>query len=235
MTYTKICEGVYQVDEKGARHVELDNKQHSRFMDYFYIELPSDELSEEQVFKLCQARVNERRCFDENSANAKVKGLFNEFLKGHSQKSVLEVGAGTNPILTVAEAIQHSMMYKTSDADDNYQGLSYHFNANTDLPNETFDIVIALFVLHFKFYEHQISQIFKHIKDDGIFLANVYNRTDNAREVLVTDFKEAGFHVELFRDPNNICRDHYYLFASKSKQIISSKQQMLIDLIQNSA
>lgn len=231
MKYKKICEGVFQVDKKGDPIVRIEGKEHFRLMDFFYIAVPADELNLEQVSKLCQARVDEKRCFE--GANKNIKKLFNRFILTHSSISVLEVGAGTNPVLTRAEAEVSGITYMTSDADDVYQDISCHFNADTDLPSKSlFDIVISLFVLHFKFYQHQINQIFKHIKEDGIFLANVYNRTDDSRKALEAAFKEEGFQIELFKDPKNSCREHYYLMASKDMGIISKNKEILLSLIE---
>ncbi|HAV5392933.1 TPA: methyltransferase domain-containing protein [Acinetobacter baumannii] len=232
MKYKKICEGVFQVDEKGAPIVEIEGKEHFRLMDFFYIAVPADELNSEQVSKLCQARVYEKRCFE--GANKSIKKLFNRFILKHSSISVLEVGAGNNPVLTRVEAEASGITYITSDADDVYQDISFHFDADTDLPSKSvFDIVISLFVLHFKFYQHQINQIFKHIKEDGVFLANVYNRTDDSRKALEAAFKEEGFQVELFKDPKNSCREHYYLMASKDIEIISKNKEILLCLIES--
>ncbi|ENX39756.1 hypothetical protein ACNPMZ_06980 [Acinetobacter pittii] len=229
MAHQKICEGVFQVKEKGDPSIEIEGKKYIRLMDFFYIEVPADELELEQVSKLCQARVSEKRCFE--GANKDIKNLFNKFLLMHKSKSILEVGAGTNPILTENEAKENEIIYMTSDA-DTYEDISFHFDAKTDLPSTSFfDVVIALFVLHFRFYEHQISQIFKHIKEDGIFLANVYNRTNDARKILETDFMKAGFYIEFFEDPNNTCRDHYYLLASKNPAIIITNKEILFSLI----
>lgn len=228
MSFEKICEGVFRSQEKGNSDIQVGGKTYSQIMDYFYIESPADELSPEQVSGLCQARANEPRCF--GGANKTIKQLFNSFLKMVTQKNILEIGAGMNPILTEEEAKLQDIKYIRSDADNKYENL-YHFDANTNLPNDSLDIVIALFVLHFRFYEHQISQIYEHIKEDGIFLANIYNRSQESRENLVADFNKVGFHVEIFKDPRNICRDHFYFFASKNKSIIEENKKKLLSLI----
>lgn len=230
MVYEKICDGVFKVNEKGNSVVLIEGQNHYRLMDFFYTAVPADELSSEQVSKLCQARVKEERCFQ--GANKAIKELFNSFLKIHNSKSVLEVGAGTNPILTEEEAENYGINYIKSDADDKYQDLSCHFDENADLPNKNFDVVIALFVLHFKFYPHQIEEIFKHIKDDGIFLANVYNRSDESRILLISDFENAGFKVNIIKDPKNSCRDNYYLMASKREDVIQDNKDKLLFLIE---
>lgn len=224
-----ICKGVYQVAEKGAPTLNIQGKEYSRIMDFFYIDVPADELDFDQVSMLCKARIKEPRCFE--GANKKVKSLFNSFLKAHRSKNILEVGAGTNPILTQEETKEHSITYMTSDA-DNYQGISFYFDANTNLPNKIFDVVIALFVLHFKFYQHQIDEIYKHMKIDGIFLANVYNREDDSRNELKSDFEKAGFNVQLIKDPESYCKNHYYLMATKGIGIIDKNRKKLFPLDQ---
>lgn len=230
MSAQKICEGVYRVAERGGdSSIEIDGKYYYQIMDFFYIELPAEELSPEQVSGLCQARADEPRCF--GGANKKIKQLFNRFLKSNEGKTILEIGAGTNPILSESEVSSHQIKYIGSDADNKYSGL-YHFDASTNLPDDSLDVVIALFVLHFKFYEHQISQIYEHMKEDGIFLANVYNRNAASREKLKQDFENVGFKVEFIVDPQNTCRDHHYFFVSKDGIVIEKNKTLLLDLLQ---
>lgn len=60
MSAQKICEGVYRVAERGGdSSIEIDGKYYYQIMDFFYIELPAEELSPEQVSGLCQARADE--------------------------------------------------------------------------------------------------------------------------------------------------------------------------------
>lgn len=230
MEFQQIYEGVYRVLEKGETSTtQINGRSYYRIMDFFYTHLPADELSLEEVSELCRARAEEPRCFE--GPNQKIKRLFNDFLKNNAGKAVLEIGAGTNPILLTNEALSLDITYLGSDADNKYSDL-IHFDASQDLPNDTFfDVVISLFVLHFRFYDHQISQLYSHMKPDGIFLANVYNRTAEARGKLKFDFEKCGFKVEYVEDPKKTCRDHYYFFASKNFETIKHSKALLLSLI----
>lgn len=230
MEFQKICEGIYRVRDKGTTiTTTIDGRSYFRIMDFFYTHLPADELSLEEVSQLCRARTNEPKCFE--GANKEIKQLFNDFLKTNAGKTVLEIGAGSNPILLKNEAQSLNINYLGSDADNKYSDL-IHFDASKDLPPDTFfDVVISLFVLHFKFYNHQISQLYSHMTPDGIFLANVYNRTAESRDKLKSDFEKVGFFVEFVEDPKQICRDHYYFFVSKRLDSIENNKKLLLNLI----
>lgn len=220
---TKIIDGVFQCEvSDGPSIIEFEGHELNRIMDFFYINGPADQLNHDQVSALCHARAQEPRCL--TGANKIIKELFSTFLINYHAKNILEVGAGENPILTAAEVIKHGIQkYTTADLDKDYSQVDIQFDENIQLNmSNNLDIVIALFVLHFKFYESQIKEIFLHLKDDGIFLANVYNRDEAARERLKNKFIKVGFFVELFEDPNKICKKHYYLFAAKSLDVIKS-------------
>lgn len=230
--FYKICEGVFKCDDLDTARIEyIDGVEHYRIMDLFFTELPADELNLEQVLAICHERAKDIRC--SSGANKKVKSLFNSFLENDQVKNILEVGAGDSPILEAKDIQQRKISdYVISDADNTYQCVTVIFgesNQLTTYPPEHFDVVIALFVLHFKFYPSQISQIYEHLKSSGIFLANVYNRSDASRAKLVQDFRDVGFFVELMEDPKPWCKDHFYLFAAKEKDsLISNKERLSI-------
>lgn len=232
--FNMICEGVYKCNDLDTDRVELINgREHYRIMDFFFTALPADELNLDQVSAICHERAKDRRCF--SGANQKVKSLFNSFLDNDQIKNILEVGAGDSPILETKEIQQRNIAdYVISDADNTYQCVTVVFGESNELtiyPAEHFDIVIALFVLHFKFYPSQISQIYEHLRPNGIFLANVYNRSSESRAKLIQDFSDAGFFVELMADPKPWCKDHFYLFAAKEKTSLNLHMDRLKILI----
>ncbi|EHU2110181.1 methyltransferase domain-containing protein [Acinetobacter baumannii] len=231
---SKICEGVFQCNENnGPSEIVVQERTLNRIMDFFYIDGPADQLNRNQVSALCHARAKEPRCL--TGANKIIKDLFKTFLINNQAKSILEVGAGKNPILTAEEVRQNGInQYITADLDDDYDQVNIQFTEDTQLKAPmNLDIIIALFVLHFKFYESQIKEIFLHLKDDGVFLANVYNRTEQARERLKNKFERAGFFTQLIEDPNKVCKNHYYLFAAKSDEVITTNIAKLLGYIKS--
>lgn len=232
--FYRICEGVYKCNNLDTARIEyIDGIKHYRIMDFFFTELPADELNLEQVLAICHERAKDKRC--SSGANEKVKSLFSSFLENDQIKNILEVGAGDSPILGAQDIQQRKISdYVISDADNIYQCVTVVFgesNALTRYPPEHFDLVIALFVLHFKFYPSQITQIYEHLKSNGIFLANIYNRSDESRAKLIQDFRDVGFFVELMADPKPWCKDHFYLFAAKEKDSLILHMQRLSKLI----
>ena len=233
-SFDKISSGVYKCDDPSTSSLEcVEGKIHYRLMDFFFIEKPADELSIEQVLAICHARANDPRC--SSGANQSVRLLFKQFLNNPDIQNILEVGAGNNPILTSNDIKARDIGdYVISDADSEYQCVKVLFgesNKLTTYPAEHFDVVIALFVLHFKFYTSQIEQIYEHLKPSGIFLANVYNRSKESRDILINDFEKAGFLVQLIEDTQKHCKDHFYLFAAKDMNVINNQITRFTSLI----
>lgn len=225
---TKIYEGIYCSDQHSEAEVQHDGWILQRFMNIFYIYRDADALSPEEVEALCRARAEHPSSFA-GGANGKVRQLFRRFIYSLRPSKLVEVGAGTNPIFSEAEAERAGIFYVRSDADPMNAKSENVFSGtrgSLPYPSEHFDLAMAIFVLHFKFYEVQIIELHRCLSQAGLFIANVYRRSSTSRSTLVEDFRRAGFSCLLMDDPHHLCHEHQYLLATKDDAWLGRAAQL---------
>lgn len=230
---TKICEGIYCAGVRDDAEIHHDGLTLQRFMDIFYIYRDVDELSPGEVEALCRARANHPSCF-EGGANKEVRQVFKQFIDSFRPANLLEVGAGTNPIFSNAEVACGGIGYVQSDADPLNASSENIFSSTRgalQYPAGHFDLAIAIFVLHFKFYEVQITELNRCLGQSGLFLANVYRRGPDSRAALLDDFKRCGFLCCLVDDPHHLCQEHQYLLATKDDRSLKSAVQLFMSTL----
>ncbi|MNR33546.1 hypothetical protein D3C85_1512280 [compost metagenome] len=105
--------------------------------------------------------------------------------------------------------------------------MTHHVNSSTEcyvfsetacglpLDENYFEMVMAVFVLHFPFYKTQLDELHKRLKVSGVVIANVYRRSANSRERLIADMECSGFKVLKVQDANNLCVEHEYWILGK--------------------
>ncbi|WP_064118909.1 methyltransferase domain-containing protein [Pseudomonas fluorescens] len=209
-------------DKKGPDKAEHEGKTYYRFMDFFYTYTPYlDELTAVEVSDLCRARANHPELISQT--NIDVRNLFKRVAVELSPKTFLEIGAGSHPIFY--DEPQNSTDFIISDADQDvidrlenqqnkcqlFSNTQYklHFNDNH------FELVMAVFVLHFPFYKEQLIELYRTMSPHGAMIANVYRRTIEAKERLHADMEEAGFKIYKIHDTKELCRDHEYWIIGK--------------------
>jgi hypothetical protein len=228
----------YKKNEKGPSETIYQGTKYFRFMDYFYTHTEHlDELKPVEVSNLCRARAQ----FPEliSRANGEVRSLFESLAIKIAPSSLLEIGAGKNPVFTVNTA--PGMHYVLSDADEVV--VKSHSNNDLDcyifsdtvctLPYEEgyFEMVIAVFVLHFPFYKVQLTELSRTLKTTGVIVANVYRRSTAAREKLASDIQDCGFKTLRIHDPSGLCLNHEYWIIGKSDAQMESCANTLKQLL----
>lgn len=228
-----LCNGVYEICDNSRAPVILhEGVPLYRFMDVFYINCAADELDSSQVEALCRARALNPSSFA--GANSLVRKVFREFIGKAKPANILEVGAGTNPIMPECDLVGAQINYVRSDADPVNADEKNVFSGTANVlnhPDGHFDFAAAVFVLHFKFYGEQISEIYRCLKQDGIFLANVYRRSVQSRMALRDEFQCRGFELVILDDPSNLCQDHQYWVAGKNKAEAEAAANLLLGII----
>jgi SAM-dependent methyltransferase len=225
-------------DNPGPEEVEYKGTIYYRFMDFFYVTNKNlDELEPEQVSNLCRARVKYPDSI--SVVNEDVRKVFKALAQALKPSSLLEIGAGRNPIFAPNE--HKPDCYILADADS--EVVTYHANLSIDcyefsqniceLPyfDDFFEMVIAVFVLHFPFAINQLLEINRRLKVSGVIIANVYRRSSESREKLTQNMMDVGFKIIKIQDTDNLCRDHEYWILGKehtSVQICASKLKDII-------
>jgi SAM-dependent methyltransferase len=210
----ELTEGVY-FSKSPLEHKEneIEGIKYYRFMNHFYINTDTQLLTEEQVFSICSAR----------EANPEIIGEFNidvrdevkSFIINNNFKNVLEIGCGRNPAFSEDE---HNIRYTASDANPDViaflkekklKCIQFGNTTDNDLQEDTFDLAFALFVLHFHVSDFEIINIGKHIKPNGVFIANVYRINDEKRNELKKRFEEQKLSVSRV-DSRKACKSNEY-------------------------
>lgn len=223
-TYSKVCEGVliFNGDTIPPSNIEIDGKSYKRFHDYIYLDRPAENLTEKQVAAVCRLREDHPEWLDEASANSQVHRLFSEIILNYCPESVFEVGPGAFPLFS---SDQQAFRYIQGDLDerivDKNIGAGYDivkFDLNSELPfhNNSIEMVVGVFVLQFEFTVNQVREIKRVLKRDGVFLANVYHRTDEAKKSLKNCLEKEGLIVTVFPDLKKLCKKNQYWIISKS-------------------
>ena len=218
-----LCDGVYKNIDAGLgpEKIEHEDRVLYRFMDRFYIRSETEDLTPVEVSELCRARASDPASI--GKPDSVVQHLFKALVHQRRPKHLLEIGAGTNPILQVTDPLldDAKMLYVKCDADPgNTNGNHVFSGQNSSLPYdaEFFEMAIAVFVLHFHFYAEQIAELHRCLAPSGVFVANVYRRTPKSLERLSQSFVEKGFVVKTMLDPKGLCHDHHYWAISKDRR-----------------
>lgn len=223
--YEMVTDGVLKIanNKKGPTCIEYDGILYYRFMDYFYTQTENlDELSPEGVSNLCRARAKFPLLI--SPINISVRLLFKALAQKIRPTTLLEIGAGRDPVFE-AETL-NGMHYVLSDADRDVVTAHsvldtecYTFSEQVcELPikESYFEMVIAVFVLHFPFHKIQMLELHRRLKPSGVIVANVYRRSIEARNKLTLEMEDSGFKILKIKDTKNLCRDHEYWILGKS-------------------
>lgn len=220
--------GIYYIEDfeaEAPKEIHIDGHRYFRFCDFIYIPASTEKLSKEQIISTNALRKSYFDKHPEFKKNQEVHELFYRLISELEVQNILEFGSGYNPSVF---AFQAEIQYCDFDPEVvnhlSRIGLKCHnFSAgNTlDIESEEIDLVISIFVLHFKINGFQISELFRILAKDGVFLFNLYSRSANSRLELKQKFEKVGFYITRIEDEHNICSDHEYwiLYKNKSSKI----------------
>jgi SAM-dependent methyltransferase len=201
-----------------------------RFMDRLYLSCESEFLEEDEVAALCRERANQPALI--SPVNAKVKDAFRQLIYAMAPGRILEVGSGSNPILSNQDASERNISYHTSDADPANSPTQFSCSCSKlAFADDYFDLVGAVFVLHFRFAEDQIREISRCLAPSGVFIANVYRRGDSSKESLALAFASSGLCLVRLPDPQDLCINHEYWVASPNIETATKTSQLLANLL----
>jgi hypothetical protein len=225
-------------NEPGPEEVDYRGTTYYRFMDFLYIRNKNlDELSTEEVSNLCRARAKYPGLI--STVNYDVRRVFKLLAEKVQPSSLLEVGAGRNPIFGNGD--RKPDYYILADADS--EVVAYHANRSNDcyefsneicaLPQfeDFFEMAIAVFVLHFPFHSNQILELSKRLKNSGVIVANIYRRSFTSREQLTFDILNVGLKILKVQDVDNLCRDHEYWILGKEEEVVQNCGSLLKEII----
>jgi|tagenome__1003787_1003787.scaffolds.fasta_scaffold20984352_5 SAM-dependent methyltransferase len=231
--------GVYYSDslESDLPHeIEIDGRKYQRFMNYIFIPGSTENLSGEQILAVNELRKRLLRNDPSiGKVNERVRQVFLWTVEITAPGSLLEVGPGFEPLFrTAPPGVQYwlaDMSEEVLAANRNLGLASFLFtpDSGVPLPQESIDLVIAIFVLQFSLASEQILELARILRPDGVMIANVYRRPEQSRGMLLETFIEAGLQVMRIADRQNLCRGHEYwlIFRDPGSPALAKLQVLL--------
>ena len=219
----KKMDGVLFAEGPGSRPatVVVAGETHYRFHDFIYISKPLDELTEAQVLAVCSLR-SSMSTSDQLKPNKIVRRHFELLTIAFDPGVVLEVGPGNRPLFRVDD---QTFDYELAELDEDivchlvnlgYSAYPFNGNAGLNIPDNSVDLILALFVFQFSFSSYQVDELTRVLGQSGLIVANMYRRSTESRAQLQVMFTENGFNLEIVTLDDGIGYGHeYWLIGRK--------------------
>lgn len=205
--------------------IELDGKKYYRFMNYFYIPKPVYELDEYYVKFINDLRYNFKDLVIDNEYNTIIEyKIFNsimDYVQLNGPIKLLDFGCGEGALGNfLKEKIKTDKTFNLygvdiRDIDRNllFNYKSFHLvSLSQELPfdDHYFDIVIALFVFHFRISNVQLESLYRSLKKGGLLW---FNLIDSADRNILNRIEQVGFkQKKRYREMINDKYIEYYIY-----------------------
>lgn len=223
-------EGIYYCVPNGntlPSLLEVYGQSLYRFLDFIYLPVQTEDLTPAQIAITHELRRIYLPKLPALEVNRRVRSVLLRLLRSLVFDSIVEIGPGYEPLYRRQPP---NLAYLTADLNpavvSALQSLrlrSCVFSASDMLPvrRSSIDIIVALFVWHFRFPAVQIRELVRVLRDDGIVVGNVYRRTPASRATLYKTFVAAGLEVSVFPDPLQSCAGNEYwcLYRQRSSRL----------------
>lgn len=234
--------GIYYTTDKELdlpSELEIDGIIHFRFCDFILIPETTEKLNFQQVLTVSTIREEYFEDYTQFKINSIVRKCFQKIIKIWKPQNLLEIGPGSFPLI-----INHKDKFENVFlADFNKEAIKtlstrniiceyFGFESTLKISDNSIDCIFAIFVFHFKISNNQIKELFRVLSPNGILIANIYRRTDQAKNKLLKNFIQQDYHYRIIPDPFCLCRNHEYWFLfkntdeenlSKAKMALSKK------------
>ena len=199
-------------------------ERYFRFIDFIYIPVPTEVLTEKQLTIINTLRDNFFNKLPTPDINQKVRKKIRDAINRIHIQSVLELGPGKNPLFRN----DHKRFKTYYQADLSHEVVNenkkngfecFYFGKESDLliSASSIDLIVAIFVLQFHISSYQIKELNRVLKMTGTIIANVYRRQPESRSQLQSKFSRAGFNLKILPDRDKLCRNHEYWFVFKGE------------------
>jgi len=207
-------------DMIGPPMVSIGNELYFRFMNFIYLPQPPESLTPEQVKKICDVRLE---YFDElvnYQLNSSVVDTITDCVVANYSNPVpslkaLDFGCGSG--LSSQMLLNRMPDLDLIGVDISEKAISRCQEQSIKakltelgerLPFDTaeFDIVFAVFVMHFNINIPTLGELCRVLRPSGLFVFNVYQRDTVG---LAEQLKETGFYnIEVWKRLSNIGNNH---------------------------
>lgn len=174
----------------GPSVAEIFGQKYYRFMDFFYLSKLPYQLEQHEVVELCNLRIDYFDRVIDLDLNMKVVRCMAQYVLTYSQDllprmfNVLDFGCGSgsstyliNQFLPKASIFGVDVSAKAIDLakQKGYSTTYARFDDPLPYENGQFDVVFAVFVMHFTLPLNSILEINRILANDGFFIFNLYN------------------------------------------------------------
>lgn len=203
--------------------ISIGGKIYYSFCDFILIPNATDLLSQEQVIVVNQIRTKYFKTHPQFKLNNIVQKKFKLMVEILEPNSILEFGPGSNPF--TPENTTNKQLHYADFSTESVEVLkSLELNCNLfgkesslKIQNDSIDIVVSIFVFHFDISQNQINELYRVLNTNGFVIANMYKRSVESRQMLLSRFILSGFLYSIIIDKDNICKDHEYWIFYKNE------------------
>lgn len=208
--------------------IPINGNMYYRFMNFFYLPQPPESLTTEKVVEICDLRLDHSELINYEHNGRVVEGIANYLLSifphlnsSETKKKALDFGCGSGLSLQLLN--KHFLGLDIVGVDiskkaiqcSQEQGLkTLLIEPDERLPFEahSFDLIFAIFVMHFKIDLAMLSELKRILHPEGKYVFNLYQRKfDGVEEELL----EAGFStVEIIDTVPGVGEDHLIVSCS---------------------
>ena len=207
-------------DMVGPPVVSIDNDVYFRFMNYIFLPQPPESLTTEQVKRICDVRLEYFDDLVNYKHNSSVVDSITNCVEAKlsiplPSLKALDFGCGSG--LSSQMLLKRIPNMDLVGVDISEKAISICQKQNIraqiiasgrPMPFETevFDIVFAVFVMHFSIDLQVLAELYRVLKPSGLFVFNVYQRDIDG---LRAQLEEVGFcSIDLWERLSNIGNNH---------------------------
>lgn len=204
------------------RTATIDGRVHYRFMDYIMLPTMVEYLSPDQISIVNALRLQLLNGGAASAAHLVFKDATLRYLSSAGVRSVVEWGCGFDPVALPLDTLEDYLCIDIDPAVVAFQnGIGVRCCIPTDpaltVTDRRFDVIIAIYVFHFRISIGDMKLMRRLVRGDGIILANVYRRSALSRARLARDFVSAGFCLATAADPAELSLRNEFWMLSPSR------------------
>ncbi|TNI20653.1 class I SAM-dependent methyltransferase [Aeromonas dhakensis] len=232
--------------DNGPDSILYNGHPYYRYMDRLYIPKEPSELDPSEVSQLSELRLRFAGEIIDYDYSLNVMQRIYELASLNKRGNIIDFGCGggiiidgvisgrINPIplsITALDISEFAVFYAKKAFLDNHKNQAVNmiqefncrvFNENEklNLDSDSVDAIISSFVMHFKVYENQMSELYRVLKPGGKFIYNdyIYSRYMGHTKKTLTLLNKVGFqtetHVEQFTH-HGVIKHQLFVTAKK--------------------
>ena len=204
------------------RRAKVGDQEFVRFMDYILSPVDTDAVDLNMLSTINSLRLRLVASGFAGSTNGIIKRAFSDFVSHGSHQTVVDWGCGFDPVNTrmgdprrIGVDLDPAVVATQRSA-----GHECYLPADPALLQYAggVDAILAAFVFHFRIGTSHIRMMCNLLREDsGVIVANVYRRSEESRSRLAESIRAEGLALRTAIDRSNLCRQHEYWMASKSR------------------